>query len=145
MTSRATLLVISTTAWCVVASPVLAQGTGGGGTAIDKKTGLTWQRAPVPNLDYAGAVAYCRNLDLGGSTGWRLPTERELTAAYDLLPTEPGYDAGRTFMLWSSTETPGGRVKLAFRNLNSQGTLEREKTWKPAGASVGARCVRSSK
>lgn len=47
-------------------------------TVLDTITGLTWQRvAPDPKyIDHA--QAYCGDLQLGGSTDWRLPTIREL-------------------------------------------------------------------
>jgi hypothetical protein len=47
-------------------------------TVLDKVTGLTWQRVPPDSkyIDYA--KAYCNDLQLGGSSEWRLPTIREL-------------------------------------------------------------------
>ena len=55
-------------------------------TVKDNKTGLTWQRAVVPDLTGKEAKdTYCPNLNLGGfSTNWRLPTGRELLTLVDL-------------------------------------------------------------
>ena len=45
----------------------------------DSNTGLTWTRMDNGfNLDEAGAVAYCQDLRLGGSSDWRLPSIPEL-------------------------------------------------------------------
>lgn len=115
-------------------------------TIMDKKSGLMWQRHPIPDVDFKGADTYCRRLELIGAKDWRLPTKEELLGGFKILPHEPGYEAGHTFILWSSTETSRRNSILVFRNtVTSAGTLEREKTWKPGGATLGARCVREAK
>jgi hypothetical protein len=61
----------------------------GNGTVSDAVTGLLWKQAPQTggctgpdagsaSCTQAQAVAYCSGLNLGGQTGWRLPTKVEL-------------------------------------------------------------------
>ncbi len=85
----------------------------GGTGVLDKNTGLVWAR----DANLAGtktwwdASAYCAALNLGGVTGWRLPTPNEL---FNLLETSgtgyPKLPAGDPFNVqsgsyWSSTTT----------------------------------------
>lgn len=134
---------------CVAAFQVIAQvpaANNDSGIVMDKKHGLMWQRSPVRNVDHKSATAYCKNLELSGSKDWRLPTKDELVVGFNVLPTEPGYNEGQTFLLWSSTETRSCCANIVFRNsVTESGVLEREKTWKPGGATLGARCVRDTK
>ncbi len=71
-------------------------------TVYDTVTKLTWQRAipanPCPS-DGAGlctlldAQTYCSTLSLGGyTTGWRLPTVKELMSIIDISATSPAVD-----------------------------------------------------
>ena len=61
------------------------------GTALDRVTGLMWERdasvlvtADYATLDVLGqASAYCTNLDLAGFHDWRLPTRIELVSIVD--------------------------------------------------------------
>ena len=68
--------------------PTLAQG------------GLTWM--PVISLDtWTNADAYCTNTTINGVTGWRMPTQPELSALYTSgLMNGQGWILGST---WSST------------------------------------------
>ncbi len=56
-----------------------------GRTATDSLTGRIWQQgSSSESVDYVGAKAYCESLVLGGfSSGWRLPTARELQSIVD--------------------------------------------------------------
>lgn len=58
---------------------------------LDPTTGLEWQVTPsIAPVDWAGAVAHCRDLELDGP-GWRLPTIGELrTLIRSCPPTETG-------------------------------------------------------
>lgn len=42
--------------------------------------GLTWAPRGSTKYDWGAANAYCTTSTLNGATGWRLPTEAELTA-----------------------------------------------------------------
>lgn len=59
--------------------------TVGSDIVTDKVTGLVWQKtSPVSTVTQSNASSYCSNLNLGGfSTGWRLPTIRELSTLVD--------------------------------------------------------------
>jgi hypothetical protein len=46
----------------------------------DLQTALVWQREVVANLPHADAATYCAGLQLGGMSGWRLPSTDELNA-----------------------------------------------------------------
>jgi hypothetical protein len=61
-------------------------------TITDNNTGLTWQRAARPDLvSFAGAQSYCAALVLGQTTGWRVPSYKELLTLVDESP-HPEYD-----------------------------------------------------
>ena len=50
----------------------------------DDATGLTWTRSDNnADLDFNQAVDYCKNLNLGGFSNWRLPEIEELTGISD--------------------------------------------------------------
>lgn len=76
-------------------------GGGTGGTApdtfVDAATGLTWEAAGQPDMDWANAGSYCDGLSLGGATDWRLPTIDELRSIITGCPaTEPTGTCGVT-------------------------------------------------
>lgn len=50
----------------------------------DQTSGLMWTRNDnVADLDFGGAVAYCKNLNRAGFSDWRLPEMDELKGIYD--------------------------------------------------------------
>ena len=50
----------------------------------DPATGLMWAREDNDiDVDWQQATDYCRNLQLAGHSGWRLPTIDELQVIYD--------------------------------------------------------------
>lgn len=56
----------------------------GDGTVVDAVTGLVWQRQPSSaKRNWANALAYCRELALGGVKDWRLPNVNELAVLCD--------------------------------------------------------------
>jgi hypothetical protein len=61
----------------------------------DAKTSLTWQRTPPAALmGFYGAVGYCNSLSLASlttSTGWRLPSYKELLTLVDETPVPEYY------------------------------------------------------
>jgi hypothetical protein len=96
----------------------------GGSYATPRATvtqgGLTWSQPSMTQYKYADAVAYCNNsaFNAVGSTGWRLPTIKELTGSDPTVPTlTPAtggvYGSGvmtaqgwpSTTIVWSSTPT----------------------------------------
>ena len=99
-----------------IAAAPYGRYTIGTDTVVDLETQLTWQRVPPASTYTAsGASAYCQSLSLGGvSSGWRLPSVRELQTLTDETLFEPAIDstafppAGGT-AFWTSTpwnETP---------------------------------------
>ena len=53
----------------------------------DDKTHLAWQRTVTTLTDFAGALAACHGLALGAfSSGWRLPSYKELLTLVDESP-----------------------------------------------------------
>jgi len=50
----------------------------GDGTITDNNTGLMWQKTDGGEMSFEAAPTYCKNLNLGGFTDWRLPTAQEL-------------------------------------------------------------------
>lgn len=54
------------------------------GTVTDKVTGLMWQQGDNPRMNFHEASAYCKKLNLGGHTDWRLPNIKELNTILDL-------------------------------------------------------------
>jgi hypothetical protein len=81
-------------------------------TALDTQTGLLWQRAALQQFSqsFTDALLGCQGLNLGGySSGWRLPTIRELLSIVDeRQPLGPQWDrntftGGPLSSYWSST------------------------------------------
>jgi hypothetical protein len=60
------------------------------GAVLDKNTGLVWEQAPdattPPTRNWAAAIRYCLNKDVGGTAGWRLPSVVELRSVQDASP-----------------------------------------------------------
>lgn len=50
----------------------------GNGTVTDNSTGLMWQKTDGGEMTFEATADYCKNLNLGGFTDWRLPTGIEL-------------------------------------------------------------------
>ena len=80
----------------------------GDGTVTDTTTGLMWQQATSPVMDWQNALSYCEEMDLGGHADWRLPSIKELSSLADLSRHEPAIDTiyfpdTVTSEYWSST------------------------------------------
>lgn len=74
-------------------------GCGGGSSSPTSETPKTVLIARTPaQLRWDDAVNYCKAITIGGKTGWRLPTQPELSA-YAKTGTE--LDGGA---IWSSTQ-----------------------------------------
>jgi len=79
------------------------------GTVKDSVTDLLWQRTVdgTPRK-WADASTYCAGLNVGGLTGWRLPTAIELLSIVDLGRYDPAIDTESFNMpavtsFWSSS------------------------------------------
>lgn len=118
--------------WVDVSNPRFAvydPGTPGDETddvVLDKETGLVWAKdanlAMTSGYDVDGllewqnAVDYCRNLEIGGRKGWRLPAVEELASLVDMSQSGPPYVPPGVFNnvqftnYWSSTEHEGDSV-----------------------------------
>ncbi len=56
----------------------------GDGTVSDLVTGLLWEKTPTfETYQHEDAVAYCENLETGGTDDWRMPTIKELYSLAD--------------------------------------------------------------
>jgi len=54
------------------------------GTVTDNSSGLIWQQSDSgQSLNWADALEYCENLNLAGSSDWRLPNAKELEYIVD--------------------------------------------------------------
>jgi hypothetical protein len=76
-----------------------------GDTALDTITGVVWQRGSASaGMNSDDARTYCSTLSLGGQSGWRVPTIRELVSIFDETQlTQPLWDT-TTFLVGSGTE-----------------------------------------
>ncbi|MEI6806687.1 MAG: DUF1566 domain-containing protein [Myxococcaceae bacterium] len=92
----------------------------------DTVTGLIWQQhAPASTYTQSEGVAYCTNLNLGGfSSGWRLPTIKELATLvdysvpqYSLMMDATAFAGEPASWFWSSTplaDTPAYAWNVHF-------------------------------
>lgn len=87
----------------------------------DPATGLTWTKKDNgSNATWNQANDYCRNLTLGGRSGWRLPTIAELAGVFDQAKDgQQGLHAKGGIRLswpgvWSSTQGNNAEEKWAF-------------------------------
>jgi hypothetical protein len=68
------------------------------GTVTDLLTNVMWMKEPkTVALTWDEAVEYCRNLEIKGQTGWRLPTIAELEKLVDPKQQNPALPPGHPF------------------------------------------------
>jgi len=87
------------------------------GTITDLATSLMWSKAPKQiATNWDGATDYCRELSLGGHSGWRLPTINEMKRLTDTTQQNPALPAGHPFSnilthlgYWTKTRHRFGR------------------------------------
>jgi hypothetical protein len=121
------------------------------GTIADDVTGLVWQRADGGEMTWAGAVAYCDDLVLGGASDWRLPSSHE---SFDLLdhdrqnpPLDPRYFAATQAQYWWTANEMAGDPDRAW-SVNAGGGIgphPKAETVSAGGVKrFHARCVRGA-
>lgn len=99
---------------------------------VDPATGLTWAKKDNgSDATWSQADEYCRNLNLGGRSGWRLPTIAELWGIFVWSKAgQQGLHPKGGIRLswpgvWSSTEGNNSEEKWAFSFYNgSRGSSE---------------------
>jgi hypothetical protein len=89
---------------------------------LDRESGLVWERAPGTRLNFAptstwqGATNSCRQAELGGRMGWRVPTIEELQTLIDADTPDRSLPPGHPFtniftgnfqVYWSATRVFG--------------------------------------
>jgi len=121
----------------------------GDGTVVDEVTELTWQQAPGPAaVSLEEATAACATLALGGMSGWRLPTAKELVSVLDFeaspgaaaYPNPTAFPEGANgYGYWSSTVTAAGA--LAF---DEEAGRLMQILLSPTSEAYSALCVRSA-
>jgi hypothetical protein len=76
----------------------------GDGTVTDSATGLTWMQSDSGSgMDWADALSYCENLDLAGSSDWRLPDAKELQSIVDYTRSPDTTSSAAIDPLFSAT------------------------------------------
>ncbi len=76
----------------------------GDGTIADHATGLQWmQDDSVDGMDWAGALAYCEDLDSAGYGDWRLPDAKELQSIVDYTRSPDTTDSAAIDPLFETT------------------------------------------
>lgn len=104
--------------------------------ALDKETGLVWERSPDTTLrTWSQAVYYANNKSIDGRKGWRLPTVEELASLVDSTQNHPSLPEGHPFILqtawfqyWSSTTdvlSAGYAATVEFANSGSVNYLNK--------------------
>jgi hypothetical protein len=95
-------------------------------TFQDKITRLKWSKLNPNTLNWTSAIVQCEQFTLNGSSGWRLPTQKELMAAYEhgiVTASNSNWISSSDFVapLWSSTtsnETSSSAWVLGLLNGN---------------------------
>lgn len=122
------------------------------GTWTDPSTGLRWAKQDNgSDVNWIEAMSYCRNLNLGGHSGWRLPSIDELQATYDERAaatmvldgnSHQYHIKGRIILTgwhWSATQYGGGLT--GFFNFTTDESLS---TFSDSRLHGRALCVRDS-
>jgi hypothetical protein len=81
-----------------------------GEAVLDKETGLVWEKSPdTTKRTWLNAITHCYLKNVGGRSGWRLPTIEELASLIDTTRSNPALPTGHPFLnvqsdfYWSST------------------------------------------
>ncbi|MRG95214.1 DUF1566 domain-containing protein [Polyangium spumosum] len=111
-----------------------------GETMIDRRTGLVWQRSSTSELTtWQGALVFCASLSIGGASGFRLPSIKELASLghgeEPASPAPPFEDGDALF--WSSTPVAAAPDEAWFLD-GLTGHIEHQ----PTTVKARVRCVR---
>lgn len=87
-----------------------------GEAVLDKETGLVWERAPIAEaVRWPNADDRCRDTQIGGRKGWRLPQVSELQTLdiqtgnqQSLLEGHPLSGVDPSYEYWTSTNAGNG-------------------------------------
>jgi hypothetical protein len=130
------------------------------GIALDRVTGLTWQRDYYEVVTQqnasaqavvTGADAYCRDLVLAGFEDWRLPTRIELASLLDFTTTpaeNSSVFSSTSDVFVSSTSHPSTGIATTWQNTDPNGVIAEVIYLSPFmgmldnGGPVAVRCVR---
>lgn len=134
---------------CVRGTPISGQFTpiSGQDAILDGRTGLTWQRLlPSAPVDWYAALAYCENLDLAGSTDWRLPSLKELRTIVSDTVSNPAIETSvfgftQAAPYWTSTPHPVNAGNAMIVNFDGGGNNGLGPVTSPSVA-ARVRCVR---
>ena len=98
----------------------------------DYTNNLKWAKEISDDLTWKGALKYCKNLEYGGETGWRLPNINELASFLDYSHSNPAseFPGLKSNNFWSSTSYTGYPSQAWVIN-SSDGTVKiySEKTY----------------
>jgi len=89
----------------------------GGESVLDKQTGLVWARDPYihgKGANWEDAVKACKLMDIGGTKGWRLPTQQEFLILVDTSQSEPALPEGHPFINLKDMATKSGQGESTF-------------------------------
>jgi len=112
-------------------------------TVSDTATGLVWQRGgETLTYSWISAISYCRNLRLAATSGWRLPTAKELQTLVDERATairidSTAFPSATSGFFWSSTPVAATPDKAWGVDFASG-----EATSRSTGGGYPVRCVR---
>ncbi|HKA44948.1 MAG TPA: DUF1566 domain-containing protein [Burkholderiales bacterium] len=103
---------------------------------LDRETGLVWEKSPNTGagagndpIDWHAGGFLCLRKNVGGRTGWRLPSIHELASLFDpsaafppatLPPGHPFINVEQVY--WSATtiaDTPGSAWMVGFNGLGA--------------------------
>lgn len=96
------------------------------GLVTDLRTGLVWQQMPsAMQYTWSAATTYCRNLNVAGMTGFRIPTLKELMTLVDPTRVRPAIDAKafpNTALAWFWTAANRASVGVASVSFETGGS-----------------------
>lgn len=102
----------------------------GGEAVLDKATGLVWAR----NINYLqkvvswqDAMKFCQNLEIGGKTGWRLPTKDEFISVLDTSQSLPAFPVGHPFIV-TGVKSQGGAGTSTYWTSTEHGS-DKQNAW----------------
>ncbi len=115
----------------------------GDGTVTDNVTALVWQQSVAPGAyRQSGGVTYCKALNLGGFTDWRLPSLVELLSLVDPGTFDPSinttyFPTPPQATLWSSTLSQNISYPVGLLNFHDGSS-----SFNDGSGAYNVRCVR---